>query len=1000
VFRAAIEQAGLHLQVDCPPLPELIYVDREMWEKIVLNLLSNAFKFTFAGEIAVRLRACDAHIELEVRDTGTGIPIEELPHIFERFHRVKGARGRSYEGSGIGLSLVQELARLHDGTIEVSSILNQGTCFTVSIPAGCAHLPSESINRTRTLTSTATGAMPYVEEILRWLPNSTESSEAITSELSISAPVQLRQPSSLTARILLADDNADMRDYLKRLLSQQYEVEAVANGVVALAAIRQRFPDLVLADVMMPGLDGFGLLRELRANPQTQELPTILLSARAGEEARIAGLAAGADDYLTKPFSARELLARVEANLKLAQLRREATQREQGLRLEAETAKQEAEAAYEHINQILECMTDAFVAFDRNWCYTYANPAALQLLQKSPDELIGKNVWKEVFPSEVGGLAYRELHRAREEQVAVSWEQFGEPIQRWLEIRAYPSTGGIAVYFQDISDRKQSETALRENEDRLRLALESAELGTWDFNPVTGELKWDEGCKAMFGLPSDAEVTWELTASGIHPDDRDRVLAATEAALNPATQDAYAVEYRTVGITDGIERWVAARGQAYFNSAGEAVRFIGTVLNITEQKQAEAEREQLLAREQAAREAAEAASRIKDEFLAIVSHELRSPLNPILGWSKLLRTRRLDEQKTDQALEVIERNAQMQAQLINDLLDVSRILRGKLSLDTRPVDLASTIQAALETVRLAAEAKSIQIHTQLEPHVGQVAGDAGRLQQVVWNLLTNAVKFTSAGGQVEVKLSLVNGHSSFAEASEQRTKDKGQRTKYAQITIRDTGKGINPEFLPHVFDQFRQESSATTRRFGGLGLGLAIVRYLVELHGGTVQANSPGEGQGATFTVKLPLMPHQPGTNQHTKPSEPSLNLQGMRILVVDDDDNTREFLAFLLELHQANVIAVATAGEALTTLAQFQPDVLLSDIGMPNVDGYMLMRQIRALSPEQGGTIPAIALTAYAGEIDYQQAMAAGFQVHIAKPIEPQVLIRAIAELRENRNG
>ena len=1000
MFRAAIEQAGLHLQVDCPPLPELIYVDREMWEKIVLNLLSNAFKFTFAGEIAVRLRACDAHIELEVRDTGTGIPIEELPHIFERFHRVKGARGRSYEGSGIGLSLVQELARLHDGTIEVSSILNQGTCFTVSIPAGCAHLPSESINRTRTLTSTATGAMPYVEEILRWLPNSTESSEAITSELSISAPVQLRQPSSLTARILLADDNADMRDYLKRLLSQQYEVEAVANGVVALAAIRQRFPDLVLADVMMPGLDGFGLLRELRANPQTQELPTILLSARAGEEARIAGLAAGADDYLTKPFSARELLARVEANLKLAQLRREATQREQGLRLEAETAKQEAEAAYEHINQILECMTDAFVAFDRNWCYTYANPAALQLLQKSPDELIGKNVWKEVFPSEVGGLAYRELHRAREEQVAVSWEQFGEPIQRWLEIRAYPSTGGIAVYFQDISDRKQSETALRENEDRLRLALESAELGTWDFNPVTGELKWDEGCKAMFGLPSDAEVTWELTASGIHPDDRDRVLAATEAALNPATQDAYAVEYRTVGITDGIERWVAARGQAYFNSAGEAVRFIGTVLNITEQKQAEAEREQLLAREQAAREAAEAASRIKDEFLAIVSHELRSPLNPILGWSKLLRTRRLDEQKTDQALEVIERNAQMQAQLINDLLDVSRILRGKLSLDTRPVDLASTIQAALETVRLAAEAKSIQIHTQLEPHVGQVAGDAGRLQQVVWNLLTNAVKFTSAGGQVEVKLSLVNGHSSFAEASEQRTKDKGQRTKYAQITIRDTGKGINPEFLPHVFDQFRQESSATTRRFGGLGLGLAIVRYLVELHGGTVQANSPGEGQGATFTVKLPLMPHQPGTNQHTKPSEPSLNLQGMRILVVDDDDNTREFLAFLLELHQANVIAVATAGEALTTLAQFQPDVLLSDIGMPNVDGYMLMRQIRALSPEQGGTIPAIALTAYAGEIDYQQAMAAGFQVHIAKPIEPQVLIRAIAELRENRNG
>jgi CheY-like chemotaxis protein len=354
----------------------------------------------------------------------------------------------------------------------------------------------------------------------------------------------------------------------------------------------------------------------------------------------------------------------------------------------------------------------------------------------------------------------------------------------------------------------------------------------------------------------------------------------------------------------------------------------------------------------------------------VVSHELRSPLNPILGWSKLLRSRQLDEEKTDRALEVIERNAQMQAQLINDLLDVSRILRGKLSLDTQTVDLVITIQAAMETVRLAAEAKSIQINTQFEPDVGQVAGDAGRLQQVVWNLLTNAVKFTSTGGRVDIRL---------------------ERTgSQAQITITDTGKGIPPDFLPYVFEQFRQESSATTRRFGGLGLGLAIVRYLVELHGGTVQADSQGEGMGATFTVKLPLMPHQPITQPDPKPSEFSLNLQGTRILVVDDDDSTREFLAFLLELHGANVTATATAGEALTTLTQFQPDVLLSDIGMPDVDGYMLMRQVRALPPKQGGNIPAIALTAYAGEIDYQQAMAAGFQRHITKPIEPEVLIQA----------
>nr|RNJ70052.1 MAG: PAS domain-containing hybrid sensor histidine kinase/response regulator [Leptolyngbya sp. IPPAS B-1204] len=518
------------------------------------------------------------------------------------------------------------------------------------------------------------------------------------------------------------------------------------------------------------------------------------------------------------------------------------------------------------------------------------------------------------------------------------------------------------------------------------MALESAQLGTWDWNLATNELVCDTTWKALFGLPADAQTSIDIFYKSLHPDERDRIRNIVQRSFEPESGGHYDAEYRTIGIADGIERWVAAKGQVYFDSNREPVRFIGTVLNITERKRAEAirlrlaeEREQLLAREQAAREAAEAASRIKDEFLAVVSHELRTPLNPILGWSKLLRSRQLDEQKTDRALEVIERNAQMQAQLINDLLDVSRILRGKLSLDTQPVDLVVTIQAAMETVRLAADAKSIQIHTQFAPDVGPVSGDAGRLQQVVWNLLSNAVKFTPEGGRVDIRL----------ERSDSQ----------AQITVTDTGKGIPADFLPYVFDQFRQESSATTRRFGGLGLGLAIVRYLVELHGGAVQVDSPGEGQGATFTVTLPLMPHQPATKPDPKPSEPALNLQGTRILVVDDDDHTREFLAFLLELRGANVIAVATAGEAIVTLTQFLPDILLSDIGMPNVDGYMLMRQIRALPPEQGGTIPAIALTAYAGEIDYQQAMAAGFQRHIAKPIEPQVLIGAIAALRENRN-
>ena len=397
-----------------------------------------------------------------------------------------------------------------------------------------------------------------------------------------------------------------------------------------------------------------------------------------------------------------------------------------------------------------------------------------------------------------------------------------------------------------------------------------------------------------------------------------------------------------------------------------------------ERQCAEEKRIQMLAREQEARQQAEAANRIKDEFLAVLSHELRSPLNPILGWSRLLRNGKLNATKTAQALEIIERNAQLQSQLIEDLLDVSGILRGKLSLNMAPVNLASTIKAALETVRLAAQAKSVQIQTVFDPTIGQVLGDSARLQQVIWNLLTNAVKFTPDRGRVEIQLQQIGSQ--------------------ALIQVRDTGKGISPDFLPYVFEYFRQADATTTRTFGGLGLGLAIVRHLVELHGGTVQVDSPGEGQGATFTVRLPLIKDKSSTHKAEGNSSPftpeSSPLTGIRVLVVDDDVDSREFIAFVLEQLGAQVSTVTSAGEAIASLEQLPPDILLSDIGMPDMDGYMLMRQIRAMPPEQGGQILAIALTAYAGEIDRQQALAAGFQHHLAKPVEPDELVKVILNL------
>ncbi len=388
----------------------------------------------------------------------------------------------------------------------------------------------------------------------------------------------------------------------------------------------------------------------------------------------------------------------------------------------------------------------------------------------------------------------------------------------------------------------------------------------------------------------------------------------------------------------------------------------------------------VLATERQARADAEAANRIKDEFLAVLSHELRSPLNPILGWTKLLLSRKFDQAKTAKALETIERNAVLQSQLIEDLLDVSGILQGKLSLNPCPVDLAVTIKAATETVRLAAQAKSICLNTLLEPTVGQVSGDSSRLQQIVWNLLSNAVKFTPTGGRVDIRLESIGGQ--------------------AMITVSDTGKGIKPEFLPYVFDYFRQADSTTTRTYGGLGLGLAIVRHLVELHGGTVKAESPGEGKGATFTVTLPLMKVVPAKGEDNISSDDSPNLDGLRILVVDDEKDTLELIVFILEGCGASVRAASSAAEALEALTTWQPDILLSDIGMPQMDGYMLMRQIRAMPPEQGGEIPAIALTAYAGETDQRQVLKAGFQKHLTKPIDPADLAVVIASFTgRNRN-
>ncbi|MEH1916554.1 ATP-binding protein [Nostoc sp.] len=987
VFRSAVERAGMQLLVNCSSLPAPVYVDREMWEKIVLNLLSNAFKFTMAGEIAVSLQWSNDHIEFVVQDTGIGIPAAEIPHLFERFHRVKGAQGRTFEGSGIGLSLVQELVQMHGGTVHVTSLLGAGSCFTVSIPTGYAHLPPDRISAPRTLASTALGARPYLEEALRWLPEEEsrgsrgrreaggeeivqeyytsyiDSSPASSASPASPAPLPLRS----SARILLVDDNADMRDYVNRLLSQQYEVEAVPDGLTALESARGRVPDLVLTDVMMPGLDGFGLLQALRADPQTQKVPIILLSARAGEEARVEGLEAGADDYLIKPFSARELLARVEAALKMARLRQEAMEREQGLRIEAEVAKA-------HLETVIAGIQDQFFVLDREWRYTFVNEQVAEVVGIPKEELLGKIIW-EVFPDMVKSEFDTEVHRAKAQNIVVQFEYFYAPWQRWFENRVYPFAEGVSIFVTEISDRKQAEKALRESEEKFRNMADNAPFMVWvtDTNSYCTYLSqsWYDftGQNEEMGLG----FGW---LNAVHPEDcNDASNAFLEAT---SSCSAFRMEYR-LRRQDGEYRSCIDAANPWFGVDGQFKGYIGSVIDITERKVAEAERDRLLELEQAARTEAERANRIKDEFLAVLSHELRSPLNPILGWARLLQTREFDAVALKKAIATIERNAQLQAQLIEDLLDVSRILQGKLNLKMLPVNLVLVIEGGLETVRLAAEAKNIQIQTMLDASFGQVLGDSSRLQQVIWNLLSNAVKFTPEGGKIDIQLECVDAQ--------------------AEITVSDTGKGISPEFLPYVFEYFRQADGTTTRKFGGLGLGLAIVRHLIELHGGTIQAESLGEGQGAIFRVRLPLIkkdltPKQDINIAALNSSPPTEILAGIQILVVDDDDDTRDFHTFVLEQAGAMVTAVTSAKEALQVLAESEPDMLLSDIGMPEIDGYMLMRQIKALQANQAKQIPAIALTAYAGEINQQQALESGFQKHLSKPVEPDELVKAIATL------
>ncbi|GAB1544245.1 hypothetical protein NUACC21_69210 [Scytonema sp. NUACC21] len=610
---------------------------------------------------------------------------------------------------------------------------------------------------------------------------------------------------------------------------------------------------------------------------------------------------------------------------------------------------------------------------DQEGRYVYVNRLVEQTFNRNLEDWVGKTDF-DLFPIETAqqlrkndlmvleqGQTIKQLETAPHEDGEHHYISFKFPIGNAVGKQL---VAGMSV---DITERKQAEEALRESELNFRTLADTMPQLFWTTRPDGYHEYFNQRWYEYTGMTLEQTQGWGWSHL-LHPEDKQRCLDVWNESLR--TGEKYNIEYRFRRSSDGQYRWFLGQAFPLRDADGRIIRWFGSCTDIHDQKCVVFERDQALERERAARAAAESANRIKDEFLAVLSHELRSPLNPILGWAKLLQKGKVTQQNLRRGLETIARNAELQARLIEDLLDVSRILRGKLTLSVCPVNLEFIISEALETVRLAAQAKKIQLTTVLEPDVGQVVGDAARLQQVVWNLLSNAIKFTPQGGTVEVRLERVG--------------------TIAQLQVIDTGIGISPEFLPNIFDDFRQENSSTTRKFGGLGLGLAIVHHLVELHGGTVQAESLGENHGATFTVRLPLASNRADTLINSKPQDEFFNLNGIKVLVVDDDADSRDFIAFALEQSGALVTAVSSASEALEVMTRVMPDILVSDIGMPEMDGYEMLRQIRGWTKEQGGQIPAIALTAYAGECDRKQALAAGFQVHISKPIEIYTLTAA----------
>jgi PAS domain S-box-containing protein len=1254
-FDSAVSRAGLAMTLDCRALEEPVFVDSDLWEKIVLNLVSNALKFTFEGGIRISLEPAPGAAVLRVSDTGVGIPSAELPHIFERFHRSANTRSRTGEGSGIGLALVQELVKLHGGKIEVESALGKGSTFSVAIPTGTAHLPAERL-RSRRVGSEAPGAATaaYVKDAHRWLPdNRRHAWPHAVGETTVPPVPREAQPGP--ERVLVADDNADMRHYIRRLLEPHWHVETAEDGAKAMASALARPPDLVVSDVMMPGMDGFQLLRALRADSRTARLPVILLSARAGEEASIAGMAAGADDYLVKPFGARELIARVAARLEISRMRRENERHVTGileaLRESEERMRLATEAARIYAWDI--DLSTGQVSYSDTMARVYG-------YESLPPEFLDVDTAFDFVHADDLERIKRLMHVAIHETGVINAEyraRLASGGYMWVEChgRRVEATAirdsrlvGVA---QDITERKRAEEQLRDSKERLRLALDTARIFSWEadletglvtrsanhaevlgfelpsevkpgfaqthredrelvqaafdratrgegifqvecrvVDPSNGSIVWTRSHGVLFpgagggpgrmvgitqniterkraeentrrdernseflrqlellispmleadeivsiatrrlgeyleltrcyvsqpgdtfiilrgdwrraGLPSVAGVhplegilpaafraafdmgqsvvVNDLDAEALDPEVRDRLhgmgaqaylcvpyvsgvgwestlvaqrdmphewqahevqlmrdvssrlwpavkraraeramrdseerfrtmadsspvmiwitdthgriefanrafldffgIATRERArdfawgetIHPEDREAYFDAFAaTVGERapfeararvrrrDGLMRWVESRGNPRLDAHGKVTGVIGSSPDITE----------MFESQQALREA----DRRKDEFLAMLAHELRNPLAPIVNATRILRRLAPLGPELEGMREMIERQTEQLTTLVDDLLDVSRVTQGRITLRKVNLELMSVIARAIETSRPLIDARRHHLAISLPAEPVRIEGDVARLAQAISNLLNNAAKYTDDGGELQLKAQVEEGQ--------------------VVVTIKDNGIGLEPEELLRIFDLFTQADRALDRAQGGLGIGLTVVKKLIEMHGGRVHAYSEGHGRGSEFVVTLPTVT---GVHEDRKGASgaPPKAAARSRILVVDDNVDSATSMSLLLKLDGHDVKMAHDGPGALAAARAFHPQVILLDIGLPGMSGYEVARELRR--DETFAQVTLIALTGYGQAEDRRKSKAAGFDHHLTKPVDDEALATVLESMQ-----